>query len=132
ESLRPITNAIMVHTGVAAKARMPATLEAERPSCPLFIAVSPMPAHYLHLLIGIAVPPPDSTAFVAPFGSPIKPLVNSPKTVEATRVSRVGAIDDTVFKYKRTHARPVAFKGQCVHTAHGREDGFRFLAAALL
>jgi hypothetical protein len=69
----------------------------------------------------LVVPPKPRPRFVPPIRCPIEPLVHPPERVEASRVSGVGVVDDTVGERECAHARCLAGVGRDVGACHGRE-----------
>src|SRR6266478_9625079 len=71
-------------------------------------------------LILVVAAPPDA-GFVAPFGGAVEPLVHAPETIQSTRISRIGVVNDAVLERERAHARPLAYVRVHVCAAHGSE-----------
>src|ERR1700720_106757 len=65
----------------------------------------------------VALPP--GTRLVAPLGRAIEPLIHSPQSVEAARVSGIGVVDNFVFECECADARPLAQVCGHIGSAHG-------------
>src|SRR5688572_11538863 len=84
------------------------------------------------LVVFVVAAPPDATRLVAPLGGAVEPLVHAPEAVQPARVGGIGVVDGAVVEREGAHAGPLARIRSHVGSAHGREQGFRPLAATLL
>src|SRR5262245_24790358 len=82
------------------------------------------------LVLVMAAPP--GPGFVAALGGSVEPVVHAEERIHAAPIGRIGVVGNAVLERERAHARPFAMVREHVGPGHGRELGFRRVAAAFL